>query len=68
MTTPNLHYHLHDESGACYGDSDSFESAALCAALYTYPWCVPDNEPVEGFLIVVEADFCIDQCPEIDDE
>lgn len=62
MTFSPGHYHLHNETGQCYGDLRDFEDAARCAAEHAYPWCVPDNEPVDGMLTVIDAPICIDQC------
>lgn len=64
----DVHYHMHDEAGACYGDSMDFNHAILVAGEHTYPWCVVDNEPLDEILTIVEASFCIDMCREDDDE
>ena len=58
------HWHLHNEEGMCFGDTVSFEHACEIAALHAYPRCVPDNEPVEELLTVIDAGFCIDVCRE----
>jgi len=60
----NGHYHLHDESGSCYGDFQHFETAARGAAEHAYPWCVADNEPLDGMLTVIDAPHCIEECHE----
>lgn len=59
-----MHYHLHSETGACYGDSESFEVAARNAAEHTYPWCVDDATPLDDILTVIESSFCIAVCRE----
>jgi hypothetical protein len=58
------HYHLHDETGACFGDTMNFDTAALIAAEYTYPWVGTDKEPEEGWLVVIDAPHCVQDCRE----
>lgn len=66
---PYGHYHLHDTSGVCYGDSDIFETAALVAAEHAYPWMVPDREDgLSDPLTVIDAPHCIEDCREPEDE
>jgi hypothetical protein len=44
------HYHLHDDTGMCYGDTRNFDTAALIAE--------------EGWLVVIDAPHCIQDCRE----
>ena len=61
------HWHLHNEEGMCFGDTVDFGHAAEIAAAHAYPWCVADQEPVEGMLTIIEADICLDACREAAD-
>lgn len=58
-----MHYHLHDETGMCYGDLDRFEDAACHAAEHVWPRVhnYPDLEEQPGILTVIEADICIQE-------
>ena len=58
------HWHLHNEEGRCFGDTVDFGHAAEAAAQHAYPWVAMDQEPVEGVLTIIEADFCLDVCQE----
>jgi hypothetical protein len=61
------HYRLHDNTGRCYGDTLDFDSAALAAAEYTYPWEVTDHESDEGVMVIIDAPHCIQDCREEDE-
>lgn len=62
------HWHLHNEEGRCFGDTLDFGHACTVAATQAYSWSVPDYEPCESVLTIIEADFCIDQCREEEEE
>jgi hypothetical protein len=60
-----MHWHIHDEQGYCYGDTSDFDASARTAAEYTYPWEVPDADPYDEIMTIIDAPHCIGEC---DDE
>lgn len=69
MAYVEQHWHLHNETGQCYGDVAEFEEACIHAAQHVWPWVLndPSLAPADGWLTVIEAPFCLEPCREDSD-